>query len=186
MSFIWNIEKADIDVSQIVFEDVSYEYDGSEKSLTYVGELPEGVKSVSYSNNTLIGNPYKESSTEAILSFELENDNYNPIEDMTAVLTILPIYDDLKVNFDEDGLEPMQIVYGEEYSLPVLEKEGEIFDGWYVMIDGELVKIEQSGIWEYELSKDEITLVPMFTSASGSDIVQNEEVDIESDALQEE
>lgn len=177
LNFSWSIDKADIDMSQISFEDVSYEYDGIEKTLTYDGELPKGIKSVVYTDNVMIGDPYRETSTQASVSFVLENDNYNPVEDMTAVLTILPIYHDLTVDFDAEGLETMDIVFGEEYSLPVLEKEGFTFDGWYVQIGDEFIKVASEGVWEYEVDDSDVDLIPVFIPIEGGVQEESGEID---------
>lgn len=78
------IHKATYDMSGIVFENKEYVYDGTEKSLTVEGVLPEGVIPV-YTENTLT-NP---GSLEVTVSFTGDSDNYNPVEAKTAVLTVV-------------------------------------------------------------------------------------------------
>ena len=163
LTYDWSIAKADIDLSGIRFEDLTVEYDGTEKQLVYEGELPVGISSLVYSDNVLIGDPFVESRTEATLSFVLENENYNQPEDLKAVLTITPIYSDLIIHFKDSDLQEMQIPYGEVYELPVPEKEDYSFDGWYMEVDGEYIPVEQEGIWEYTTKQHEVTLLPVFT-----------------------
>ena len=78
------IEKATYDMSGVSFNNQEYVYDATNKSLTISGTLPNGV-TVIYSSNTLkdVG------SLEVTASFT-GNENYYPINDMTATLTITP------------------------------------------------------------------------------------------------
>ena len=163
LTYDWSIAKADVDLSGFHFEDLTVEYDGTEKQLVYEGELPAGINSLVYSDNILVGDPFVESKTEATLSFVLENENYNKPEDLKAVLTITPIYSDLIIRFKDSDLQEMQIPYGEVYELPVPEKEDYSFDGWYMEVDGEYIPVEQEGIWEYTTKQHEVTLIPVFT-----------------------
>ena len=83
LSFNFTIEKAAYDMSGVSFTDVSYTYDGSEKTLTVTGMLPDGV-TVEYTANTLTD----AGSVEVTASFTGETKNYNEIDPMTATLTI--------------------------------------------------------------------------------------------------
>ncbi|MDE6758566.1 MAG: hypothetical protein K2J89_04735, partial [Clostridia bacterium] len=77
------IYKGTYDMSGIVFEDMSFDYDGEAHSIEIQGSLPDGV-SVSYENNgkTEIGN------YTVTAKFSHEEPNYNDIEPMTATLEI--------------------------------------------------------------------------------------------------
>ena len=163
LTYDWSIAKADVDLSGFHFEDLTVEYDGTEKQLVYEGELPAGINSLVYSDNILVGDPFVDSKTEATLSFVLENENYNKPEDLKAVLTITPIYSDLIIRFKDSDLQEMQIPYGEAYELPVPEKEDYSFNGWYMEIDGEYIPVEQEGVWKYTTKQREVTLIPVFT-----------------------
>ena len=83
LSFNFTIEKAAYDMSGVSFTDVSYTYDGSEKTLTVTGMLPDGV-TVEYTANTLTD----AGSVEVTASFTGDTKNYNEIDPMTATLTI--------------------------------------------------------------------------------------------------
>ena len=83
MSATLTIDKANFDMSGIKFEDAAYTYDGLEKEIVITGTLPEGV-TVSYINNNLTN----AGNVTATAKFSHDNQNYNNIADMTAVLTI--------------------------------------------------------------------------------------------------
>lgn len=77
-------------MSGVSFTDASYTYDGSEKTLTITGTLPDGV-TVEYTANTLTD----AGSVEVTASFTGDKTNYNEIAVMTATLTIeraIPAY----------------------------------------------------------------------------------------------
>ena len=78
------IAKGDVDMSGITFSDKSEMYDGQPKSIEITGALPQGVTGVSYTSsgdNTSVG-------VYTITAKFTVDDNYNPVSDMTAVLTI--------------------------------------------------------------------------------------------------
>ncbi len=79
----WSIEKATYDMSGVTFEDATFEYDGSAKSIYVGGTLPSGV-TVSYGGNgkTEVG------VYTVTANFTGDSDNYNSIESLTATLTI--------------------------------------------------------------------------------------------------
>ena len=95
------INKAVYDMSGITFSDASFTYDGSEKSLAIVGNLPEGV-SVHYENNSLTN----VGSAIVTASFSGDTDNYELIESKQATLTITKAtisgisFDDVVVTYD--------------------------------------------------------------------------------------
>ncbi len=83
---IFTITKADYDMSDVTFEDVIVDYDGQAHSITIAGTLPNGV-TVAYEGNGMkaVGK-YTVTAT-----FKGDAQNYNPIDPMTATLTILSV-----------------------------------------------------------------------------------------------
>ena len=80
-----SVTKATYDMRGITFADARYAYDGNPKSLLIAGTLPPGV-SVSYA-----GNERAEAGVYTVTaSFTADSENYLPIPDMTAKLTIYP------------------------------------------------------------------------------------------------
>ncbi len=78
------VEKISYDISTFILEDKVYVYDGTEKTLTGEGALPEGV-TVEYVNNTHVN--AGKYAVRAV--FTTKDDlNYNQIADRTAFLTI--------------------------------------------------------------------------------------------------
>ena len=165
--FLWNIEKAKIDTSQITFEDQTYIYDGTEKSLIYEGELPAGIKEITYSENKLKGYINKDESIEVTMSFVVENENYEQPEDKKTVLTITPLSAQTDLMFDVKEDEIIEgdldtIEYGQPYTLPICHKESYRFIGWTALINGERVLIENEGVWNYGLDTSSLQLIPLF------------------------
>ncbi|QWB99417.1 hypothetical protein KHQ88_04430 [Mycoplasmatota bacterium] len=102
----YTIVGEDIDISSLSFIDQTYTYDGEEKTLLIEGDLPDGIQEVIYVNNTLrdVG------TTSAIVKFEVD-DNYNPVENMLASLTIT------KANIEGIDLNGGEYIYdGQEKS----------------------------------------------------------------------
>lgn len=95
------IEKADYDMSGVSFSDVTYTYNGTEKTIVISGTLPAGV-TVSYENNTLTN----AGNITATAKFEgVDTENYNLIPNKTAVLTIdkaTPNTNEVKVVYIHD------------------------------------------------------------------------------------
>ncbi len=81
------IIKATHDMSEIVFANKTFDYDGTAKSITVSGDLPDGV-SVSYENNGKI----QAGRYTVTAKFEYDTFNYNEIEDLTATLTINKVH----------------------------------------------------------------------------------------------
>ena len=77
------VGKATYDMSGVSFEDAQFAYDGTDHSVKISGSLPTGV-TVGYENNT--AKHYGEQTATAI--FAGDYDNYNAIENMTALLSI--------------------------------------------------------------------------------------------------
>ena len=89
------VEKADYDMTGVTFENASFEYDGTEKTITVSGTLPTGADgiqvTVSYSgtNGTALTNA---GSTEITATFATTSTNYNvPEATKTATLTVTPV-----------------------------------------------------------------------------------------------
>ena len=77
------INKADYDMSDVMFNDATYEYDGRSHALEVEGTLPDDV-TVSYINNDHIN----VGEYEVVAVFTHDNPNYNEIPSMSATLTI--------------------------------------------------------------------------------------------------
>lgn len=93
----FTITKATYDMSGIKFENAIYTYDGTEKKIEIIGQLPSGVK-VHYENNKgILANEYK-----AIAKFIGDSRNYKEIPDMSAKLIIL---EKTEFNFGELEVE---------------------------------------------------------------------------------
>ncbi|MBQ4443065.1 MAG: starch-binding protein [Clostridia bacterium] len=105
------INKATVSMSSVTFNDVSYTYNNTERTVTIGGSVPAIVR-VTYTNNTRTN----AGSQVATASFEVIEgaDNYNPIADMTATLTIN------KANYNMYGIEyPNQVkTYNGETQYP--------------------------------------------------------------------
>ena len=118
LSFNFTIEKAAYDMSVVSFTDVSYTYDGSEKTLTVTGMLPDGV-TVEYTANTLTD----AGSVEVTASFTGDATNYNEIADKTATLTIN------KATYDMSGVSFTDASYTYDGSEKTLTITGTLPDG---------------------------------------------------------
>jgi hypothetical protein len=77
------INKKTYDMTGVSFNDASYTYDGTEKTIVIAGSLPDGV-TVSYTNNRLTD----AGSVEATAAFAGDSANYEAITGMKATLTI--------------------------------------------------------------------------------------------------
>lgn len=82
---VLTIEKGTYDMENVTFESIEIPYDGKEHTLLITGELPAGVTVLAYENNkrTELG------SSVAKVSFLGDYENYHPIADMEATLTII-------------------------------------------------------------------------------------------------
>ena len=78
------INKATIDMTGVTFENGTFTYDGSAKSIYVSNNLPEEITSVNYTNNGQVN----ASTYTVTASFEYDPDNYNDVDNMTATLTI--------------------------------------------------------------------------------------------------
>ncbi len=89
----YTITKATYDMTGVTFANKTVTYDGSEKTITISGDLPQGV-SVDYQNNARTN----AGEITATASFTGDAQNYFAIEDMTAKLTIA------KATYDMSGV----------------------------------------------------------------------------------
>ncbi len=112
-SVVWQILRADYDLGGISFEDTTYTYDGTAKSVFVKGVLPEGL-SVEYSGNGRINaGTYSVTAT-----FAGDYDNYNEIAPITVRLVIEKADYDLSgitfadTTFAYDGTEKSVLVQG--------------------------------------------------------------------------
>lgn len=82
------IEKAKYDMSNVKFENATFNYDRTPKSISITGTLPDGV-SVEYRIGEKKGNSETNAGQyEVIVSFSSKNTNYEQIPEKTATLTI--------------------------------------------------------------------------------------------------
>ena len=96
----FTITKATYNMTGVKFEDASYTYDGSEKTLTISGTLPTGV-TVAYENNKLTN----AGSVTATAKFTIaDSNNYCAIDDMTATLTITKAKPTVSISAKPDSL----------------------------------------------------------------------------------
>ena len=96
----FTITKATYNMTGVKFEDDSYTYDGSEKTLTISGTLPTGV-TVAYENNKLTN----AGSVTAKAKFTIaDSNNYCAIDDMTATLTITKAKPTVSISAKPDSL----------------------------------------------------------------------------------
>lgn len=98
ISVTLTIEKADYDLSNIVFTDQKVRYDGNAHSILLDGTLPENV-SISYENN----NQVNAGEYEIKASFTVSDSNFNPIPDMVATLTIEKAVPTIDVKVDRSN-----------------------------------------------------------------------------------
>ena len=112
-SMVWEIIRADYDLGGIAFEDATFTYDGTEKSVFVKGVLPEGL-SVEYTGNGRINaGTYSVTAT-----FAGDYDNYNEIAPITVRLVIEKADYDLSgitfadTTFAYDGTEKSVLVQG--------------------------------------------------------------------------
>ena len=112
-SVVWQILRADYDLGGISFEDTTYTYDGTAKSVFVKGVLPEGL-SVEYTGNGMINaGTYSVTAT-----FAGDYDNYNEIAPITVRLVIEKADYDLSgitfadTTFAYDGTEKSVLVQG--------------------------------------------------------------------------
>ena len=80
----WAIGKADYDMSGVSFTNATLIADGTPKSIFINGELPVGV-TVSYEGNDQV----QTGEYAVVAHFIGDSANYNPIEDMTATMTLV-------------------------------------------------------------------------------------------------
>lgn len=129
---IYTIEGVNVDLSTLEFADTSYVYDGEEKSIVVVGDLPEGVIEVKYVNNVItdVG------QTQAVARLILQEE-YNPVENMVATLTIT------KADIDNVDLLGGEYTYdGQEKSFELSTRTTQYGDEFEIVTDDSLTYID--------------------------------------------
>ena len=115
VDIVITVNKADYDMSGVIFADVEFVYDGTEKTLTLGGELPDGVTySLSENIRTEAG------VTVVTATFIGDGENYNAIPDMTATLTVL------KATYDMSGITFEDATFVKDGTAKSIEISGEL------------------------------------------------------------
>ena len=115
VEIVITVNKADYDMSGVIFADAEFVYDGTEKTLTLGGELPDGV---TYS---LSENVRTEAGIIAVTAtFYGDADNYNAIPEMTATLTVL------KATYDMSGITFEDATFVKDGTAKSIEISGEL------------------------------------------------------------
>ena len=118
VDIVITVNKADYDMSGVIFADVEFVYDGTEKTLTLGGELPDGVTySLSENIRTEAG------VTVVTATFIGDGENYNAIPDMTATLTVL------KATYDMSGITFEDVTFVMDGTVRSIEISGELPEG---------------------------------------------------------
>ena len=118
VEIVITVNKADYDMSGVIFADSEFVYDGSEKTLTLGGELPDGVTySLSENIRTEAG------VTVVTATFTGDADNYNAIPDMTATLTVL------KATYDMSGITFEDVTFVMDGTVRSIKISGALPDG---------------------------------------------------------
>ena len=136
LSATLTVVKGEYDMSNIKFEDKTVTYDGTLHSLEITGTLPEGVTVTYVNNRKAFAGTY-----EVTAHFKGDGLNYNPIPDMTAILTIE------KATYDMSGVtfKDKTVTYDGEFHSCVVE--GELPEGVTVYYDGNYNNFEV-GVYE--------------------------------------
>lgn len=144
---ILTIEKATYDMSGVRFDDATFDYDGNSKSVVLTG-IPTGV-TVKYKIGERDGNSATNAGTyNVVASFSSDNPNYNPIDDMSATLTINKAkYPDFNLDFKDKN-----VVYGSHAN----------------SIDADLTQIPKGIETYYSIQK--------IKDAKGNEVVSEEEL----------
>ncbi len=103
----WKIAKAVYDLSGVTFEDQTFVYDGEPKEIAITGELPEGV-TVEYVYPD--GNFWTQPGEYTVIARFTGDDNYEPIPDMTATLTI-EADEPQPPGPDDDPAQPVDVAF---------------------------------------------------------------------------
>lgn len=114
------ITKAIYDISEIKFEDMTFTYDGTPHSLAILNEdlLPDGIEVIYENNLHTDAGEY-----EVIVSFEGDNLNYEPLETLTAILTIN------KTKYDLSGINFESCLFKYDGTSKKIEIEGQLPEG---------------------------------------------------------
>ena len=114
------ITKAIYDMSEIKFENMTFTYDGTPHSLAILNEdlLPEGIEVIYENNSHIDAGEY-----EVIVSFEGDNLNYEPLETLTAILTIN------KTKYDLSGINFESCLFKYDGTSKEIEIQGQLPEG---------------------------------------------------------
>lgn len=82
-NFSFSIKKADVDMSQVTFEDVCVTYDGNEHTPQLIGVIPSGIVP-----NYVMGKMVNAGEYVVYVDFSTINNNYNKPNRLTAKVTI--------------------------------------------------------------------------------------------------
>lgn len=136
LSATLTVVKGEYDMSNIKFEDKTVTYDGTLHSLEVTGTLPEGVTVTYINNHKAFAGTY-----EVTAHFKGDGLNYNPIPDMTAILTIE------KATYDMSGVTFKDKTFTYDGEAHTCVVEGELPEGVTVYYDGNYNKFEV-GVYE--------------------------------------
>ena len=136
LSATLTVVKGEYDMSNIKFEDKTVTYDGTLHSLEVTGTLPEGVTVTYVNNHKAFAGTY-----EVTAHFKGDGLNYNPIPDMTAILTIE------KATYDMSGVTFKDKTFTYDGEAHTCVVEGELPEGVTVYYDGNYNKFEV-GVYE--------------------------------------
>jgi len=123
------IQKAEIDMLSVDFEDKSWVYDGEEKSLEVTGDIPFEINDIIYHNNSLTDVGQITVTAEFVYDYH----NYHTVEDMHATITItqrpliISIHNKQSVygeELEELTCEVENLVEGDDLGLSLFKEEG--------------------------------------------------------------
>ncbi len=125
-----NVEKAEYDVSGIIFSDCAFVYDGIGKTIGYKGVLPVGIDGIPL-ECSILGGGINAGDYKLTLTFSTKSKNYRLPQPMSATLSILPY--ESKVVFTEK-----EFVYDGTLKCP---------KAYYTDIYGRKIDLEVSGAY---------------------------------------
>ena len=108
------INKDTIDMSNVIFDDKTFVYDGESHSI-YVKNVPVQINSISYSNNSLTS----VGSVEVEAEYNIDENNYNSVDNMSATIYIVQREIDITINNKTS-------IYGEPFVLLTYEATNNI------------------------------------------------------------
>lgn len=160
LSAVLTITRSPISMSGVKFEDKSFVYDKTLKTITIEGELPEFVRIVEYKNNSRIN----AGSNVAQVFFEVTNANYSVIDSMSCNLVIAPKTVTIalkKDSFEYTGspvtveLEVSGIIDGDEFDYSISNNSNTLASTYYAVVTNNSTnyKIEGTTSLRYEIKR---------------------------------